>query len=338
MVALRAVGRTVLWLLCGVAGSLAILLVVNGVAEQRNYPRLQSGHVFTDFWDRGYVTAVGTWVFEDDTKQAFPRQTSEIKCYRETKECQSAQAEIAMEMLTVQTERFPIKSWDNESIVYVSSDPLCVVYTYTISRSTKRVSGKREPKASSSAEPSCASFEKRTFYLSLRDGFSVWQQLKAEDQKVLIPILYGSLGAWWAFVVYRIVRTMRRPALAKSYGSALMWAALLGLFTHGSADAAQVSLSCWGEVELMQQGKQVNPIGEKSSIALAVDIARKIITIDGVEWPIFGDASRETIVSLDPNKGSLTLNRTTGSISVHFIQLDGLKKFYGECKPAQKLF
>jgi len=65
MMALRAVGRTVLWLLCGVAGSLAILSVVIGVAEQRNYPRLQSGHVFTDFWDRGYVTAVGTWVFRN---------------------------------------------------------------------------------------------------------------------------------------------------------------------------------------------------------------------------------------------------------------------------------
>jgi hypothetical protein len=305
MVALRAVGRAVLWLLCGAVGSLGILFVVGSVAEQRNYPRLQSGHVFTDFWDRGYVTAVGTWVFEDDTKQAFPRQTTEIKCYREAKECQSAQAEIAMEMLTVQTERFPITSWDNESIVYVSNGPLCVAYTYTISRSTKRVSGKREPKASLSADPSCASFEKRTFYLSLRDGFSVWQQLEAEDQKVVLPILYGSLGAWWAFIVYRIVRTVRRPALTKSYVSSLTLAALLGLFANDNAEAAQVSLSCWGIVELIQQGKQVNPVGEKSSIALAVDVSRKVITIDEVEWPIFGEASRETIVSLDPNKVAL---------------------------------
>ena len=94
MAVARATGRAVFWLLLGLAGSLVILIVVNKVAEWRDYPRLQSGHVFTDFWDRGYVSAVGTWVFEDDTKQAFPRQTTEIKCYRETKECRSAQADI----------------------------------------------------------------------------------------------------------------------------------------------------------------------------------------------------------------------------------------------------
>ena len=213
MTMVRAAGRAVLWLLCGFAGSLAILVVVSGVVDRRGSPRLQSGHVFTDFWDRGYVSAVGTWVFEDDTKQAFPRQTTDIKCYRETKECRSAQAEIAMDMLTVQTDRFPITSWDSQSIVYVSNDPLCVSYTYTISRSTNRVTGQRQPKPSSSAEPSCASFEKRTFNLSLRDGFLVWQQLQAEDERVVLPIMYAALGVWWAFIVYRIVRTIRRPAL-----------------------------------------------------------------------------------------------------------------------------
>ena len=96
MAVARAVGRAILWLLFGLAGSLAILIITSSVIDLRGYPRLQSGGlVFTDFWDRGYVQAGGTWVFEDDTKQAFPRQTTEIKCYRETKKCHSAQAEIA---------------------------------------------------------------------------------------------------------------------------------------------------------------------------------------------------------------------------------------------------
>jgi len=115
-------------------------------------------------------------------------------------------------------------------------------------------------------------------------------------------------------------------------------AALLALLIPNSAQAEQVLLSCRGTVELMQQGKQVNPKDEKSSIAVGVDITRKMITINDVEWPIFGKTSGETIVSMDPDKGSLTLNRVTGAISAHFIQFDGLKKFYGECKPAQKLF
>ncbi|SDJ17769.1 MULTISPECIES: hypothetical protein [Bradyrhizobium] len=112
----------------------------------------------------------------------------------------------------------------------------------------------------------------------------------------------------------------------------------LALIASGNAKAGEALLSCWGTVELIQQGKQVNPVDEKSSIAVAVDTASKTIMINGVSWPIAGDASRETIVSMDPDKGSVTLNRITGAVSAHFIEYNGLKKFYGECKPAQKLF
>jgi hypothetical protein len=119
----------------------------------------------------------------------------------------------------------------------------------------------------------------------------------------------------------------------------MLVASALGLVTSsGSAKAEEVLLSCWGTVELIQQGRQVNPVDEKSSIAVAVDTTGKPIMINGVSWPIAGDASRETIVSMDPDKGSVTLNRITGAVSAHFIEYNGLKKFYGECKPAQKLF
>jgi hypothetical protein len=110
------------------------------------------------------------------------------------------------------------------------------------------------------------------------------------------------------------------------------------LIAFGEAKAEELLLSCWGTVELIQQSKQVNPVDERSSLAVAVDIAKKTVTMNGVSWPITGDASRETIVSMDPDKGSVTLNRITGAINAHFIEYNGLKKFYGECRPAQKLF
>jgi hypothetical protein len=110
------------------------------------------------------------------------------------------------------------------------------------------------------------------------------------------------------------------------------------VFANGGAEAEQLLFSCWGTVELIQQGKQINPINENSSIAVVVDTARNLIIINDVEWPIYGDTSRETIVSMDPNRGSLTFNRITGMISVHFIEPTGLNKFHGECKPAHKLF
>jgi hypothetical protein len=112
----------------------------------------------------------------------------------------------------------------------------------------------------------------------------------------------------------------------------------LALVASNGARAEEVLLSCWGTVELIQQSKQVNPVDERSSLAVVVDVAKKTITINGINWSIAGDASRETIVSMDPDKGSLTLNRITGAVSVHFIEYNGLKRFYGECKPAQKLF
>src|SRR5712671_5120745 len=92
----------------------------------------------------------------------------------------------------------------------------------------------------------------------------------------------------------------------------------LGLIASGDARAEDVQLSCWGPVELIQQGRQVNPLDEKSSIALAVDIAKKTITINGVTWPIAGDASGETIVSMAEDKGSVSLNRITGAVNAHF--------------------
>jgi hypothetical protein len=50
----------------------------------------------------------------------------------------------------------------------------------------------------------------------------------------------------------------------------------LHLIASNEARAEDVLLSCWGTVELIQQGRQVNPVDEKSSIAIAVDIAKKI--------------------------------------------------------------
>jgi hypothetical protein len=118
----------------------------------------------------------------------------------------------------------------------------------------------------------------------------------------------------------------------------LIFCGTIALAAPSRAGAEEVLLSCWGTVELIQQGKQVNPLEERSSIAVAVNIGNKTITINGVRWLIAGDGSADVIVSMDPDKGSVSLNRITGAVNVHFIEPIGLKKFYGECKPARKLF
>jgi hypothetical protein len=66
-------------------------------------------------------------------------------------------------------------------------------------------------------------------------------------------------------------------------------------------------------------------------------VALKTLSFNGVTWPITEDASRETVIAMDPDKGSVSLNRITGAVNVHFIEQNRLKNFYGECKQAQKL-
>ncbi len=47
--------------------------------------------------------------------------------------------------------------------------------------------------------------------LTMRDGFQVWQQLQNEVAAKTYPFMWATLGLWWAFVIYRMVR--RQPAL-----------------------------------------------------------------------------------------------------------------------------
>ena len=84
MTLVRAVGRAALWQLDHLRCRYFPLWIRHG-----GYPGLQSGYVSSELWDYGYVSAAGTWVIEDGPS-AFPRQTTEIHCNRETKECISA--------------------------------------------------------------------------------------------------------------------------------------------------------------------------------------------------------------------------------------------------------
>jgi hypothetical protein len=124
--------------------------------------------------------------------------------------------------------------------------------------------------------------------------------------------------------------------------STLTLAALLTTLANSNAEAEQVLLSCWGTVGRFQQGKQINPKDEKHSIVVAVDIARKIVTVDDVEWKIFdGGGSKEKLSAAEGHTGgTLVLNRITGAITVQqfLVEPTRIENFSGKCKPAQRLF
>ena len=88
----------------------------------------------------------------------------------------------------------------------------------------------------------------------------------------------------------------------------------------------------------MQEGRQANPSDEKSSVSLRIDLERRSLKIDDREpWPIVSDLSDTIVVSMAEDKGSATLNRVTGAVSIHLMEF-GLRLFTGSCNRAEKLF
>jgi hypothetical protein len=118
---------------------------------------------------------------------------------------------------------------------------------------------------------------------------------------------------------------------------ALAFLSLAGSAARGSEP---VQLSCAGKMTAT-----VRDVSEDYTISLTVDLTAKTVTAGSYGTvPILDGIDGDTVVFM-ANKGAThglssgTLNRITGAVSVHVITLtDGLYKFYGVCKRAQKLF
>lgn len=107
----------------------------------------------------------------------------------------------------------------------------------------------------------------------------------------------------------------------------------------GQAVAEHATLACVGRVRLLASGRQVNPTEDRTSISISVDVEGKAFTMNGDEtWPLSGNTSGDVIVAMSDSRGSATLNRITGAVSLHTIESTGLKIFEGTCRPAERLF
>lgn len=204
---LKFVGRFLLTLVLGIAGTIAILVGSGVLIGSENSVRLPSGpFVYTDAWDRGYVVATGTWTM-DNARQAFPIQTSKIQCYRELKTCTAAQADIAFgNFLSLETYRYDITRWDNSTILFQTATP-CVEYVYTIDRANKRAIGTRTTKANPTED--CSLVENRRLSLTLSDGFEVWSKINQEVERKIVPFMWAGVAVWWIIVALFVWRRRR---------------------------------------------------------------------------------------------------------------------------------
>ena len=101
----------------------------------------------------------------------------------------------------------------------------------------------------------------------------------------------------------------------------------------------EVMLSCSGTVAVVADGRQTNPIGEKSSHSIAINLARGTFKVDDSNgWQITSGTLGDIIVAIANNVGSATLNRVSGAASIHLLGSDGLRVFSGKCENVRRLF
>jgi hypothetical protein len=186
---------------------LATIFVTEMYVQTKVPVSLFGNGVFFQLWNQGYVVLEGTWVMDGD-KHAYPLNKSKIVCRSETKECTDSQASIqtgfGSPQLNVNEDVHSITRWDSDTLTYKGGSALCVDYVYTVSRSTKQVTGIRTIKPGS--DSTCNDFSKE-IRLRLTNGFDVYQQLQKEARPEALNIMIFVLTFLWG--IFRIRNILR---------------------------------------------------------------------------------------------------------------------------------
>jgi hypothetical protein len=154
---------------------------------------LQSKHVSIDLWDRGYVLAQGTWVIAGEA-QAWPEQTSTLKCDRALGTCSEATAVVSRgeaRVLSVDLDTYEIERWDQQEIVTKPLERGCARYVRRFNRVQQSVSGIR---STISRQGSCASVDNGDKFLVLTNGIEVYSQIVAKHREDWSPLFQMSPG------------------------------------------------------------------------------------------------------------------------------------------------
>jgi hypothetical protein len=157
-----AFGVLVLWVI--------VIMITGAVVKSRVPVNLSPSKLVYGMQD-SYAVASGTWVLEND-EQAFPLQTTQIRCERETKRCTAGTAMVMLgDQMNVDVSFYDIIAWEKSRVVFTDDSPQCVSYVYTIDLVTKVANGVRSKKKDvTTAE--CATYDKE-LKLNLQDGFHV---------------------------------------------------------------------------------------------------------------------------------------------------------------------
>lgn len=198
------VGRIFGWLLLGAAGSLTIVAGWRYYVDTQVPVKLRAGgSVETQLWDRGFVTANGTWVAESGGEPDALQYTN-LACYRSDNTCRAATAEIlAGTTLSLNTVTYRITRWSESTLIFTNSESPCTEFTYSISRANQRIVGTRS--ARKSADDTCPVADE-VVQLTLVDGAKVTKAQEQEANARAQPVAWASLAALWMFVLSGLFR------------------------------------------------------------------------------------------------------------------------------------
>lgn len=197
-------------------GSVVLIFALSEIYVRSQVPvSLFGSDVYVDSWDDGYVTFTGTWSIEGQ-KHAFPLNFSKVLCDASTKSCTDSQARIfdgsGTHFLDVIADTHEISRWDKETLTYQSS-ARCVEYVYTVSRTTKQVTGIRKKKATNQKSCSDAGVEHEELGLRLTNGHRIYQQMQETARPVAVSV------AAMVFVLFYWAFRMRRVVMEPKIGS-----------------------------------------------------------------------------------------------------------------------
>jgi hypothetical protein len=187
------------------------------------------GKVDIASWDKGIVSAEGTWEPERKPERilsltlSHPLNISNITCIRQLGVCEVATAMLDLSppgsgyYLSQDTDRLEIKSWNSATIEFVTGNPPfdCFVERYVIARSTQTITGL------STAEGKCdppagmkGIADRRPLKLAFVSGSDLALKRQLEDEgptRALVFYLFAGVSvAWLLFCIIWIVRVVRR--------------------------------------------------------------------------------------------------------------------------------
>jgi len=186
-------------------------------------------NVDVDPWDKGLVSAEGTWRAERKHDRilyltlSHPLNISHIRCMRQAGICEVATTRINQGIggyyLVLEVNDLPIKNWNSKSVAFSIGDPSfnCFVETYVITRATKTVLGV------STADGKCDAplpkgvqrvSDMKPLQLSLVSGSEFASQTRLEEEAPTRSLIFGIValvgGAWVLFCLIWMVRVARR--------------------------------------------------------------------------------------------------------------------------------